>query len=114
MQNTLEYGTLHIMLFSSYCFYLPLFFITIIYNKFFLGGGGQGLIINFATNESSLFCKGKLWTNTHARNALFSFAFCTDCCLHLRPVSNVGPQLCQREKAKKGIKFELNSTLAQQ
>lgn len=39
MQNTLEYGTLHIMLFSSYCFYLPLFFIIIIYNKFFFGGG---------------------------------------------------------------------------
>ena len=42
MQNTLEYGTLHIMLFSSYCFYLPLFFITIIYNKFFFWGGGGG------------------------------------------------------------------------
>ena len=71
MQNTLEYGTLHIMLFSSYCFYLPLFFITIIYNKFFWGGG-QGLIINFVTNESSLFCKGKLWTR---KKCTFFFCF---------------------------------------
>lgn len=45
MQNTLEYGTLHIMLFSSYCFYLPLFFITIIYNKFFFWGGGRGWLL---------------------------------------------------------------------